>query len=29
EIIYGAKTKSEITEEQYKELLYTLFAIKL
>ena len=29
EIIYGAKTKREVTEEQYRELLYTLFAIKL
>ncbi|VXC73905.1 conserved hypothetical protein [Bacillus mycoides] len=29
EIIYGEKTKREITENQYKELLYTLFAIKL
>ncbi|MED1116876.1 arylamine N-acetyltransferase family protein [Bacillus paramycoides] len=29
EIIYGEKTKREVTEEQYRELLYTLFAIKL
>ncbi|PGU09810.1 arylamine N-acetyltransferase [Bacillus cereus] len=29
EIIYGAKTKREVTEEQYRELLYTLFSIKL
>ncbi|EJQ60580.1 N-hydroxyarylamine O-acetyltransferase [Bacillus mycoides] len=29
EIIYGEKTKREITENQYKELLYTLFAIEL
>ncbi|OPA20008.1 arylamine N-acetyltransferase [Bacillus cereus] len=29
EIIHGEKTKREITEDQYKEFLYTLFAIKL
>lgn len=29
EIIHGEKTKREITENQYKEFLYTLFAIKL
>ncbi|MED0963954.1 arylamine N-acetyltransferase family protein [Bacillus paramycoides] len=29
EIIYGEKTKREVTEEQYRELLYTFFAIKL
>ncbi|MBE5106681.1 arylamine N-acetyltransferase [Bacillus thuringiensis] len=29
EIIYGTKTKREITEDQYRELLYTLFAIEL
>ncbi|MGG5737705.1 arylamine N-acetyltransferase family protein [Bacillus cereus group sp. IBL03679] len=29
EINCGQKTKREITENQYKELLYTLFAIKL
>ncbi|MFC9449305.1 arylamine N-acetyltransferase [Bacillus cereus] len=29
EIIYGAKIKREVTEEQYRELLYTLFSIKL
>ncbi|PGU90877.1 arylamine N-acetyltransferase [Bacillus cereus] len=29
EIIHGEKTKREITEDQYRELLYTLFAIKL
>ncbi|WIL50057.1 arylamine N-acetyltransferase [Bacillus bombysepticus] len=29
EVIHGEKTKREITENQYKEFLYTLFAIKL
>ncbi|MBJ7930639.1 MULTISPECIES: arylamine N-acetyltransferase family protein [Bacillus cereus group] len=29
EMMYGAKTKREITEDQYRELLYTLFAIEL
>ncbi|MEK3929894.1 acetyltransferase [Bacillus wiedmannii] len=29
EMIHGEKTKREITEDQYRELLYTLFAIKL
>ncbi|GAB6455771.1 MULTISPECIES: arylamine N-acetyltransferase [Bacillus] len=29
EMIHGEKTKREITEDQYKELLYTLFAIEL
>ncbi|PEQ63085.1 arylamine N-acetyltransferase [Bacillus cereus] len=29
EVIHGEKTKREITEDQYKEFLYTLFAIKL
>ncbi|PEC22077.1 arylamine N-acetyltransferase family protein [Bacillus cereus] len=29
EIVYGEKTKREITEDQYRELLYTLFTIKL
>lgn len=29
EIIHGEKTKRKITEDQYKEFLYTLFAIKL
>ncbi|MGN4254097.1 arylamine N-acetyltransferase family protein [Bacillus cereus group sp. MYBKT14-1] len=29
EIIHREKTKREITEDQYKEFLYTLFAIKL
>ncbi|MHA4093914.1 arylamine N-acetyltransferase family protein [Bacillus cereus] len=29
EIIHGEKTKREITEDQYKAFLYTLFAIKL
>ncbi|HDR7794753.1 TPA: arylamine N-acetyltransferase [Bacillus luti] len=29
EIVHGEKTKREITEEQYRELLYTLFAIEL
>ena len=29
EAIRGEKTKHEITEDQYKEFLYTLFAIKL
>lgn len=29
EIIHGGKAKREITEDQYKELLYTLFAIEL
>ncbi|MFV5914306.1 arylamine N-acetyltransferase family protein [Bacillus cereus] len=29
EIIHGEKTKREITEDQYKEFLYTLFSIKL
>ncbi|WP_242263787.1 arylamine N-acetyltransferase [Bacillus cereus group sp. BfR-BA-01400] len=29
EIIHGEKTKREIIEDQYKEFLYTLFAIKL
>ncbi|WP_242213347.1 arylamine N-acetyltransferase [Bacillus cereus group sp. BfR-BA-01383] len=29
EIVYGEKTKREITETQYRELLYTLFTIKL
>ncbi|HCF55128.1 MAG TPA: arylamine N-acetyltransferase [Bacillus sp. (in: Bacteria)] len=29
EVVHGEKTKREITEDQYKEFLYTLFAIKL
>ncbi|AVP48302.1 arylamine N-acetyltransferase [Bacillus thuringiensis] len=29
EIIHGEKTKLEITEDQYREFLYTLFSIKL
>lgn len=29
EIVHGEKAKCEITEDQYKELLYTLFAIEL
>ena len=29
EIVHGEKAKREITEDQYKELLYTLFAIEL
>lgn len=29
EIIHGEKVKREITEDQYRELLYTLFAIEL
>ncbi|KAB2389688.1 MULTISPECIES: arylamine N-acetyltransferase family protein [Bacillus cereus group] len=29
EMIHGEKTKREITEDQYREFLYTLFAIKL
>ncbi|MCT4567927.1 arylamine N-acetyltransferase [Bacillus thuringiensis] len=29
EVIHGEKTKREITENQYKEFLYTLIAIKL
>ncbi|MGH1283891.1 arylamine N-acetyltransferase family protein [Bacillus toyonensis] len=29
EMMYGAKTKREITKDQYRELLYTLFAIEL
>ncbi|MEB9822627.1 arylamine N-acetyltransferase [Bacillus cereus] len=29
EVVHGEKTKHEITEDQYKEFLYTLFAIKL
>ncbi|EKS8350893.1 arylamine N-acetyltransferase [Bacillus cereus] len=29
EVVHGKKTKREITEDQYKEFLYTLFAIKL
>lgn len=28
-MMYGAKTKREITEDQYRELLYTLFTIEL
>ncbi|MFJ8220653.1 arylamine N-acetyltransferase [Bacillus cereus] len=29
EIVHGEKAKREITEDQYRELLYTLFAIEL
>ncbi|AEW55784.1 N-acetyltransferase family protein [Bacillus cereus F837/76] len=29
EIVHGEKTKREITEDQYRGLLYTLFAIEL
>ena len=29
EIVHGEKAKREITEEQYRELLNTLFAIEL
>ncbi|MBJ8106408.1 MULTISPECIES: arylamine N-acetyltransferase family protein [Bacillus cereus group] len=29
EMIHGKKTKREITEDQYRELLYTVFAIEL
>ncbi|GLV64220.1 N-hydroxyarylamine O-acetyltransferase [Bacillus mycoides] len=29
EMIHGEKTKREITEDQYRELLYTVFAIEL
>ncbi|MGQ0441088.1 arylamine N-acetyltransferase, partial [Bacillus sp. B-TM1] len=29
EMIHGEKAKRGITEDQYKELLYTLFAIEL
>ncbi len=28
-MIHGEKTKREVTEEQYRDLLYTLFAIEL